>query len=203
MNGKGVANGGMWLPLVAAVSLGNFDLVVWLLSQGADPNADGVMLFGARNSTAAILELLIDAGADVNTESGGVPPLTAASLLCATGDQYEKLRVMLAQPDLNIDRCSTTSILCRISYGEAYDVDPYVNMFIGVSTSQIVTAALAYSVVTVVVVLQCGRLGELNQLQALQASKRSSLEENDLRSKARLVRTSPVKSSCAVRSRTR
>ena len=43
-------------------------MVVWLLTHGADPNGDRVMWNGAFYRTAATLQLLIDAGGDVNGE---------------------------------------------------------------------------------------------------------------------------------------
>ena len=67
------------LPLAASVARKHHDVVVWLLSHGADPNGVDVMFYGARNSTTAILQLLIDAGGDVNRKSSGDPPLFAAT----------------------------------------------------------------------------------------------------------------------------
>ena len=81
VNEKGRALGwGVDLPLVPAVDQRHHDVVVWLLSHGADPNGEGVMWYGAWYSTAAILQLLIDAGGDVNRASGiyGGPPLFTA-----------------------------------------------------------------------------------------------------------------------------
>ena len=73
------------------------DVVVWLLSHGADPNGDAVMAEGARYSTAAILQLLIDAGGDVNRETDGRPPL-----FWAMDDiREDNVRVLLAQPSLD------------------------------------------------------------------------------------------------------
>ena len=64
-----------WRPLLAAVFKKHHDVVVWLLSLGADPNENEVMAYGALGSTAAILSLLIDAGGDVNRDSNGKPSL--------------------------------------------------------------------------------------------------------------------------------
>ena len=50
------------LPLTAAVERKHHDVVVWLLSHGADPNGDKVLYYTATASTPAILQLLIDAG---------------------------------------------------------------------------------------------------------------------------------------------
>ena len=86
------------LPLAAAVWKQHHDVVVWLLCHGADPNGDVVMFYGAFNSTAAILQLLIDAGGDVNRESGGVPPLSAVP----GRNSEDKVRVLLAQPSLDL-----------------------------------------------------------------------------------------------------
>ena len=96
--GAGPGWGSTQLPLAAAASMRHHDVVVWLLSLGADPNGDSVMHYGAHDSTAAILQLLIDAGGDVNRESGGQPPLFPA----VWGDNSEdNVRVLLAQPSLD------------------------------------------------------------------------------------------------------
>ena len=84
------------LPLAAAVITGHHDVVVWLLSRGADPNGDWVMWSCACNSTAAILQLLIDAGGDVNRESGGDLPLFSAA------GSADRVHVVLAQPCLDV-----------------------------------------------------------------------------------------------------
>ena len=96
---EGTAPGfGTGLPLTAAVYSLHHDVVVWLLSHGADPNEDDVMWYGARCSTTAILQLMIDAGCDVNPKSGGQPPLFSA----VRGWYGEgKVRVLLAQPSLD------------------------------------------------------------------------------------------------------
>ena len=87
---------GPTLPLKATRHV---HVVVWLLSHGADPNGDRVMEYGACSRTAEILQLLIDAGGDVNRDSGGWPPL-----LWATGSDCEdNVRVLLAQPCLDLD----------------------------------------------------------------------------------------------------
>ena len=77
----------------------HLDVVVWLLSHGADPNGDNVMYHGARDSAASILQLLIDAGGDVNRSSVGRPPLFTAMV----GDNVDdNVRVLLAQPCLGL-----------------------------------------------------------------------------------------------------
>ena len=100
VNGQGMASG--WdplLPLTAAAALRHrHDVVVWLLSHGADPNGDEVMFCGARLSTAAILQLLIDVGGDVNRDCFGLAPLFTAVNGC---DSMDKVRVLLAQPSLD------------------------------------------------------------------------------------------------------
>ena len=99
-NGK-VAPVGLWdcpLPPLAAVTryTRHQDVVVWLLSRGADPNGPLVMGNAARQSTAAVLQLLIDAGGDVNRNCSGAP------LFCAVeGNGLDKVRVLLAQPSLD------------------------------------------------------------------------------------------------------
>ena len=97
---EGLADG--WsctaLPLATAVAERHHDVVVWLLSHGADPNGDSVMHIGASWSTAGILQLLIDAGGDVNRDSGGRPPVFSV----VNGDNSEdNVRVLLAQPCLD------------------------------------------------------------------------------------------------------
>ena len=84
-------------PLRAAVFRQRHDVVVWLLSLGADPNGDNVMSCGTAISTAGILQLLIDAGGDINLDGGGVLPLFWA----VEGNNFQdKVRVLLAQPSL-------------------------------------------------------------------------------------------------------
>ena len=85
------------LPLTGAVFKKHHDVVVWLLSHGADPNGDKVMRFGAIFSTAAILQLLIDAGGDVNGNGGRPQPLFSAILYLEGNAQ-----LLLAQPCLDL-----------------------------------------------------------------------------------------------------
>ena len=86
------------LPMRAAVAEQHHDVVVWLLSHGADANGDVVMWNGTCYSTTAILLLLIDAGGDVNRESGRRRPLFAAVQDGSVGN----VRVLLAQPSLDL-----------------------------------------------------------------------------------------------------
>ena len=100
VNEEGTARGvGALLPLAAAVFWQHIELVVWLLSLGADPNGDMVMWQGACKSTAGILQLLIDVGGDVNRESGGRPPLFPA---VEGFNSEDNVRVLLAQPSLDL-----------------------------------------------------------------------------------------------------
>ena len=87
------------LPLAAAVWYSRHDVVAWLLSHGADPNGDSVMYYGAHDSTAAILQLLIDAGGDVNRKSGSRPPLITA--VVGVRDSENRVRVLLGEPSLD------------------------------------------------------------------------------------------------------
>ena len=98
VNEKGRATRGMWLPLAASAFTKRHDVVVWLLSHGADPNGDYVMFSAAYHSTAATLQLVIDAGGDVN-RTRGEPPLFAA---VGGNNSEDNLRVLLAQPALNL-----------------------------------------------------------------------------------------------------
>ena len=85
------------LPLAAAAYEGHHDVVVWLLSAGADPNGDDVMFFGACYATAGVLQLLLDAGGDVNRECRHVPPLFWA----VGGKVTENVGVLLAHAGLD------------------------------------------------------------------------------------------------------
>ena len=95
-------------PLVAAVTNRHHDVVVWLLSRGADPNGDIVMATGAFSSTAGTLQLLIDAGGGVNRESDGEPLLFHALRGYYSEDN---VRVLLAQPslDFTVTKCDGCS----------------------------------------------------------------------------------------------
>ena len=86
------------LPLTAAVYSKHEDVAVWLLSHGAYPNGDSVMFCGTYHSTAAILQLLIDAGGDINRKSNDEPTLFTA----VRGFKSEgNVRVLLVQPSLD------------------------------------------------------------------------------------------------------
>ena len=100
VNEEGEAPGwaGTLLPLSAAAYNGHHDVVVWLLSHGADANGHEVMYFAAYSSTAGVLQLLIDVGGDVNRQSWNVPPVFAA----VDGGGEDKVRVLLAQPSLDV-----------------------------------------------------------------------------------------------------
>ena len=114
INAVGRAPGllGSVLPLAAAVDSKHHDVVVWLLLHGADPNGDLVMYYGAFRSTAAILQLLIDAGDDVNRESCYVPPLFAA--VRGYNNREGNVRALLAQP------CLDFTIKCAGRTSEQY-----------------------------------------------------------------------------------
>ena len=89
------------LPLAAAVAHQHRAVVVILLSHGADPNGSGVMGHGAYDSTTEILQLLVDAGGDVNRKSGWRPPIFGA-IDTPAGDVAGKVRVLLSQPSLDL-----------------------------------------------------------------------------------------------------
>ena len=86
------------LPLAAAATRQHNDIVVWLLSHGADPNGWTVMFGGASHATAGILQLLVDAGGEVNSECDAVPPLVGVIRM----NSEDKARVLLAQPSLDL-----------------------------------------------------------------------------------------------------
>ena len=101
VNGVGIDQfGNKWLPLAAAVHREWRDVVVWLLSRGADPNGDAVMACGAIIKDASILQLLVDAGCDVNRHSGEQLPLFAAVEGYFFLENKDSVRVLLAQPSL-------------------------------------------------------------------------------------------------------
>ena len=90
------------VPLSVAVYKKHHDVVVWLLSHGADPNSDAVMAGCAYGSTPDILQLLIDAGGDVNRCSAGEPPLFPA-----VRNSEANARVLVAQPSLDFAATSS------------------------------------------------------------------------------------------------
>ena len=99
VNEKGAVSG--WrsaAPLEAATFSGRRDAVAWLLSLNADPNAPSVMCYGVTYSSPEVLQLLIDAGGDVNRESGGFTPLFKAAL----HDKRDHARLLLALPSLDL-----------------------------------------------------------------------------------------------------
>ena len=101
VNEKGKTPWGTLLPaaLTCAVVEQPHDVAVWLLSHGADPNGDGVMYCSAYRSTAAILQLVVDAGGDVNGKRHNVePPLFAV----VRTNSEAKVRVLLAEPSLDL-----------------------------------------------------------------------------------------------------
>ena len=90
-------------PLHAAVQSSDFDTVLWLLAQGADPNAEFVMFRAACYSTPAILQLLLDAGGDMNSCIEGVPLLFSVIRWSEHESCHAAMRVLLAQPGLGLD----------------------------------------------------------------------------------------------------
>jgi ankyrin repeat protein len=82
-------------------------LVVALLATGADPNVKDIngrtsVWVGAYNSTADILQMLIDGGGSVNEpDNYGETPLIA--LVDNYGDVAARLQVLLACPELDLD----------------------------------------------------------------------------------------------------
>ena len=107
--------GGICSPLAAAVIHKRLDVLVWLLSRGADPNREDVVMTAAIYSTADILQLLIDAGSDVNWEWDGAPLLM---YILTSRSALMSLRVLLAQPSLTL-----TSKLNRGKTPEQYPRD--------------------------------------------------------------------------------
>ena len=86
------------LPLEGAVFHRRREVVAWLLANGASANAGNVMYYGACYCASAILQLLVDAGGDVNKRSDGRPPLYWALSL----NRECSLSVLLSQPSLDV-----------------------------------------------------------------------------------------------------
>ena len=104
------------LPLRAAVQFGSHDIAVLLLSRGADPNGDSVMSAATCWGTPAMLQLLIDAGGDVNRKSHGRPPLFWA----IHENNLATLSVLLVQPSLDLS-CTFENKSAE-QYAQRYDV---------------------------------------------------------------------------------
>jgi ankyrin repeat protein len=84
------------------------ELVVALLAAGADANVkdDGgwtSLWWAAYTSTADILQLLIDSGGSVNEpDDEGITPLIIL-VKWSDGDSADRLHLLLAQPELDLD----------------------------------------------------------------------------------------------------
>ena len=92
-------------PLRAAVARRHHAVAAVLLAAGVDPNADDAMACCADTSTPpAILQLLVDAGGDVNRGSGGPHPAPPVFLVLrdGQGDPSPCLRVLLSEPGLDL-----------------------------------------------------------------------------------------------------
>ena len=100
VNEKGETPGDLhtYRPLTQAVMCRHDDVVVWLLAQGADPSGDGVLEVCACRSPKT-LQLLVDAGGDVNVKTGAVQqtPLFSAVYY----NRVDSARILLAQPSLD------------------------------------------------------------------------------------------------------
>ena len=94
-------------PLAEAATEEHFTVVRWLLSVGADPNGEGVMEAAACYTSPDILQVLVDAGGDVNVE-GGFPRRPVLSWVSLVNDDNaaDKARVLLAEPSLDLS-CDT------------------------------------------------------------------------------------------------
>ena len=88
------------LPLAAALCGRSLDFVKLLLRHGADPDGHEVMLGCAWFCPRDVLELMLDAGGDINDLGDGVP------LLCAAigGGREDNVRLLLAHPLLELDQ---------------------------------------------------------------------------------------------------
>jgi hypothetical protein len=93
--------------LYRAVRLGRREMVVALLAVGADPNAEimrAIVWWAASDSTADILQLLINSGGSINgekTEDDETPLIALVRHI--HGDAAARLEMLLAQPELDLD----------------------------------------------------------------------------------------------------
>jgi ankyrin repeat protein len=106
VNGSHSSDG--WTALHYAVHHQRRKLVVALLAAGADANVKDnygrtSVWRGALQSTAEILQLLIDGGSSVNeSDNYGLTPLIVLAR-SNNGDAAARLQVLLACPELNLD----------------------------------------------------------------------------------------------------
>ena len=103
VNAKGKTNSypsELVTPLAAAVESQYRPLVLHLLSLGADTNGDRVLEKAAFGDSADILQLLIDAGGDVNMASNGRAPLVNA--VRGNHNRTAVMTVLLAEPSLDL-----------------------------------------------------------------------------------------------------
>jgi ankyrin repeat protein len=97
-----------YTALHAAVDSERSDLVVALLAAGADANVknnngETPVWWGAAYNTADILQLLIDSGGSVNEpDDEGITPLIIL-VKWSDGDSADRLHLLLAQPELDLD----------------------------------------------------------------------------------------------------
>ena len=91
---------GAMTPLYAAACRLHYDAVVWLLSRGAAVGADRIMFAAVQYRSRQILELVVDAGGDVNAETFGWLPLVLA--VRTTSTTGEMVAALLAQPCLDV-----------------------------------------------------------------------------------------------------
>ena len=99
-------------PMWAAVRNKHLDIVVFLLAHGVDPNScrdddrSGLTFVGlaAGISSPEVLQLLIDAGGDVNKGLERSNPLCGT--LCSKYADEGNVRVLLAEPSLDLARAT-------------------------------------------------------------------------------------------------
>ena len=104
VNDEGYARGwSVVLPLAAAASKAQLPVAVALLAAGADPNGRDVLHYSICSPSAAVTQLLIDAGSSVNGWHGEYPPLyTAVTAAAACGSGAGHVHALLCQPDLDL-----------------------------------------------------------------------------------------------------
>ena len=121
VNAEGRASasaGDVWCPLSAAVIAehNRYNLVVWLLSRGADPSRGDVMDWATKFGSPNCLQVLIDAGCDVNRDGRAeFGPIFDATAFAREGT----VRVLLAQPSLDLTlkcRAGFTALQWAVQY---------------------------------------------------------------------------------------
>jgi hypothetical protein len=114
---------GQYTPLAAAVTRRRLDIVKLLLCHGADPNGVLVMTEGCLCSSYEILQLLIDAGGDVNERNTDTrPALLFCILTSCLINGTAKIKLLLAQPLLDLAKQYNGIGVSKIAKSEGHSV---------------------------------------------------------------------------------